>query len=425
MRWKIIVAAILFFTATTVFGQNNTAVTGTIVGSNTAPWANATAYAALNCPSNEQAYIGTFPIPMNSPTTKFDANGNFSQVLYNTSVLRNVNGGVLTCSYKYHITDQCGTNSFISNALTGITGSGPVDLSTQINATAPAPCVPGGGSGTAAPPPFSLQYNLASTFAGANYLYKGNDTSVAFCASIPCASISANTGLGLYSNSGGLEILATSLIGGNVTSSALTVGNCVQAGTGGILTSSSGPCSAGGGGTVSSFSAGNFSPLFNTSVSNPTTTPALSFSTINQGTNTFYAGPNGFTGAPSFRLMNGADLPASTNNCTGGQFAIGINFGGTMNCATPSAYTNWASTTALCSTTNSAGNSCSTTISLHNTEVDTSYRVACSGVGSVTGFPAIFYVEKTTTTVTVHIINGEASMAQISSYGEVDCVITR
>jgi hypothetical protein len=66
----------------------------------------------------------------------------------------------------------------------------------------------------------------------------------------------------------------------------------------------------GGGGSVTAFSAGNFSPLFTTSVSNPTTTPALSFTAINQSANTVYAGPtSGGSTAPTFRALVDADLP--------------------------------------------------------------------------------------------------------------------
>ena len=64
------------------------------------------------------------------------------------------------------------------------------------------------------------------------------------------------------------------------------------------------------GGTVTTFSAGNLSPLFTTSVTNPTTTPALSFALANAAANTVFAGPNGGIGAPSFRALVAADLPS-------------------------------------------------------------------------------------------------------------------
>jgi hypothetical protein len=59
---------------------------------------------------------------------------------------------------------------------------------------------------------------------------------------------------------------------------------------------------AGVGGTVSAFSAGNLSPLFTTSVSSATTTPALSFSASNAAQNSVLAGPaSGGPGAPTFQ----------------------------------------------------------------------------------------------------------------------------
>lgn len=434
MRWRIIIATILFLMAVPVFGQNNTTVTATVVGSNTAPWANATAYAALVCPGNEQPYIGTFPIPRNSPTTKFDANGTFSQVLYNTSVLVTVNGGTLVCNYQYHITDQCGQNSFITNSLTGITGSGPVNLSSQINATAPAPCVPG-GQGPASPPLNSLQYNKAGSFGGTNYLYNPSDTSVAFCASTPCASISANTGLGLYSNTGGLEILATAFIGGNVTDSALTSGNCVQAGVGGILGTSGSPC-ASGSATVSSFSAGNLSPLFTTSVATPTTTPALSFAAVSQSANLFYASPNGSSGVPTFRAIASGDvptaaLPASTSNCAAGNYATGFNSGGSMICTAFPGFTKvqfLQITSGICTVSGGAETTCSMgPFNWPSAFASTSYAITCTpttitGTGTNPGIYSLRWTSKSTTQFSLVMQQGSASAAGNATTSEIDCI---
>lgn len=67
----------------------------------------------------------------------------------------------------------------------------------------------------------------------------------------------------------------------------------------------------GGSGTVTSFSSGNLSPLFTTAVATATTTPALSFTLSNVGTNTVYAGPNGgASGPPTFRLFDLAQDPS-------------------------------------------------------------------------------------------------------------------
>lgn len=58
--------------------------------------------------------------------------------------------------------------------------------------------------------------------------------------------------------------------------------------------------SGGGGGTVTSFTAGTLSPLFTTSVATATTTPALSFSLSNAAAHTFFGNFTGSSGAPSY-----------------------------------------------------------------------------------------------------------------------------
>jgi hypothetical protein len=66
----------------------------------------------------------------------------------------------------------------------------------------------------------------------------------------------------------------------------------------------------GGSGTVTTFSAGNLSPLFTTSVANPGTTPALSFAQVSQNQNLVFASPDGAPGNPTFRALVAADVPA-------------------------------------------------------------------------------------------------------------------
>jgi hypothetical protein len=58
--------------------------------------------------------------------------------------------------------------------------------------------------------------------------------------------------------------------------------------------------SVGGSGTVTSFSAGNLSPLFTTSVATATTTPALTFSLTNAGARTVFGNNGGSAAAPSY-----------------------------------------------------------------------------------------------------------------------------
>jgi len=66
---------------------------------------------------------------------------------------------------------------------------------------------------------------------------------------------------------------------------------------------------AGSGGTVTSFSSGNLSPLFTTSVGTPTTTPALSYTLSSQSQNAVFAGPTSGSGLPTFRSLVAGDIP--------------------------------------------------------------------------------------------------------------------
>lgn len=83
--------------------------------------------------------------------------------------------------------------------------------------------------------------------------------------------------------------------------------------TGGIKTTVAGAFM----GTVTNFSAGNLSPLFTTTVANPTTTPSLTFTLSNQSANLVFAGPTtGAASPPTFRSLVTADLPAGTGTVT-------------------------------------------------------------------------------------------------------------
>jgi hypothetical protein len=63
------------------------------------------------------------------------------------------------------------------------------------------------------------------------------------------------------------------------------------------------------GGTVTSFSAGDLSPLFTTTEANVTTTPALTFVLTDAAQNALFAGPaSGGSGAPTYRAMKPLDI---------------------------------------------------------------------------------------------------------------------
>jgi hypothetical protein len=70
----------------------------------------------------------------------------------------------------------------------------------------------------------------------------------------------------------------------------------------------------GGSGTVTSFSAGNLSPLFTTSVSNPTTTPALSFALSTAAAHAFLGNNTGSTAAPAYVQPAFTDLSGSATD---------------------------------------------------------------------------------------------------------------
>jgi len=83
----------------------------------------------------------------------------------------------------------------------------------------------------------------------------------------------------------------------------------------------------GGTGTVTNFTAGNLSPLFNASVATPTTTPALTFAQIAQSANQVFAGPStGAAANPTFRALVAADLAlAAAPPSNGLQYNDGTN----------------------------------------------------------------------------------------------------
>lgn len=73
-----------------------------------------------------------------------------------------------------------------------------------------------------------------------------------------------------------------------------------------------------GNGTVTNFTAGNLPPLFNTTVTNGTVTPALTFSLANTAANTFFRGPlTGSTSAPTWGYLDTQDFDAALANDPG------------------------------------------------------------------------------------------------------------
>jgi hypothetical protein len=85
---------------------------------------------------------------------------------------------------------------------------------------------------------------------------------------------------------------------------------------------------SGGGGSVTTFSAGALSPLFTTSVANATTTPALSFTLSTASAHTLFGNNTGSTAAPSyFSFVAGTDYLTPTGSSTGLSKATTSAFG--------------------------------------------------------------------------------------------------
>jgi hypothetical protein len=66
---------------------------------------------------------------------------------------------------------------------------------------------------------------------------------------------------------------------------------------------------ASGSGSVSSVSSGSLSPLFNVTVTNPTSTPSLNFAPIAAAAHTYYGNNTGSSAAPAFWSIGTGDLP--------------------------------------------------------------------------------------------------------------------
>lgn len=77
-----------------------------------------------------------------------------------------------------------------------------------------------------------------------------------------------------------------------------------------------------GSGTVTSFSAGDLAPLFTTTETNPTTTPALTFTLSNAAAHTFFGNNTGSTAAPGFQAIGTGDLPTGINAANVGDGSV-------------------------------------------------------------------------------------------------------
>lgn len=103
------------------------------------------------------------------------------------------------------------------------------------------------------------------------------------------------------------------IVPGDFVTGAVSASKCAGTDASGNFVLKAGDCSTGG--SVTSFSAGNLSPLFTSSVATATTTPALTFALSTQTANTGFFGPTtGSAAAPTFRALVAADIPLITES---------------------------------------------------------------------------------------------------------------
>lgn len=207
------------------------------------------------------------------------------------------------------------------------------------------------------------------------------------------------------------------------------------AGTPGTWTPLYAGSGGGGSGTVTAFSAGNLSPLFTTSVANPTTTPALSFTISNAAQNSIFAGPaSGGAGNPSFQtapVFSAANLTGfptfnqnTTGNaatatnlasyptlCSGGQFSQGLS-SGSNNCATPSG---GGGSISVNGSVVSSPNINDTTPSASSGKQNVTWQVSSSNVSGQVPLPTFSAITGSTNTTAAMLVGSGASLAPAGS----------
>jgi hypothetical protein len=157
---------------------------------------------------------------------------------------------------------------------------------------------PGQVVGNAANPTFTI--SLIPTGTTSSTVALGNDSRFLNATSINGVATSTLTGIVKFSGGSPSNAAYTDVV------ALFGSGSCS-----GYL-KSDGTCgNPGGSGTVTSFSSGNLSPLFATSVATSTSTPALSFTLSNAGAHTFLGNNTGTSAAPSYVQPAFSDLSGS------------------------------------------------------------------------------------------------------------------
>jgi hypothetical protein len=429
-----------------------TSVSGTIVDQNSQAWAFGTIQLVFR-PSNSNPTAQYYQngVPFNKNTTvpssgvplALDSTGSFSGLAVPDNNTITPSGSTFNVTVCPAATTPCVTQSLTITGATQNISASIVPPASILNLSVPL-------LGARA----YADTEVTGALPGTQY-FNLTDNRIHVCIQTgfpPCTWFVENGGAGTVTSVSGLTPLFS--VSNPTTTPTFALLNAAAGTIYGNPSGSSGPPSFNapsafsGLGTVTSVSSGNFSPLFNVTVSTPTTTPAFSFAAISQTANLVFASPNGSSGSPLFRALVGADLPnpsASTlggiesKTCAANQFVDLISTVGVVTCAQPTAsgisglgftqfevFTFCASgctvTGTPCSTGSGSNAECTNAITWPTAFADTGYSPHCSGVGTITGFPFIPFLAKTSESViTVTTSNGQNNAAVVSSFGEIDC----
>jgi hypothetical protein len=446
MRWLALVLALLF-SAIPAFGQT-TSVSGTITDQGSQAWAFGTVQFTFR-PSNSNPTGPYFQngVPFNVNTTvpsiplPLDGAGSFAGLVVPDNNTITPSGSTFTVQVCPAATTPC-----FSQNLT-ITGAS-MNISAQIvppaiilNLTVPLIAARA-----------YTDSEVTGALPGTDY-FNLTDNRLHLCLQTgfpPCTWFVINGGGGTVTSvsSGNFSPLFNVSVANPTTTPALSF-TALNAPAGTIFGNPTGspappsfnaPSAFSGIGTVTSFSAGTANPFFTTSVATPATTPALTFNINTQSANCVFAGPtSGGATTPTCRALVGADLPTPTLTTLGGvlskvavthQFFTSLGNTGAFTSAQPTVgdisglnvtQISTGTNSSVCSTTNVAGNTCTTTVTISPAQPDTGFIPLCMGQGAVQ-FPFILgTTTQTTTSITVEITNGQGNQAQISTFASLNC----
>ena len=402
MRKLLYLLALLLLTAAHARGQQ-TVVTATVVDPRGFPYQAGTGLASIQCTGNSQPYHNGSPLTRTITFPGLSGTGSFTQSLWDTSQITDTTGAPLTCQWRMSFTDQCGVATF-SVLVTGVTGAGPVNLSSQINAAAV-------NLSPACTPPATVQ----SVTVG--------NLPPLFNASVSSPTVNPNVTFALISQS-------PNLIFGNCTASPALPSFCsittamLPPGTGTVTNVTGTPPIASSGGATPAISCAtcvtSVSGTANQITSSGGTTPTLTLPAT-------VVAPGSVQATTALRGATVTDDALTSGRCVqAGASGLLTNAAGA--CANGTGFTQIQAvkTTTTCGpTAASSYDTCQTILTWPTAFADTGYIPVCSGLsaninGTGTGQAIVLTVTSYTTTQVTTNTQTQRSVA--GQFTEIDCI---